>query len=235
MISATVNKNQLPCFQHLLPLSYKFCRLITETHYENFPVGSRLLPKEIRPAIWAIYAFSRFADDFADEAAYKDVRLQRLTEWQNNLTDAFPPTHPVFIALHDTIVKYQLPVQLFTDLLTAFRMDVMENRYQNFDEVLFYCRHSANPIGRLVLQLFGQATQAHSQLADKICTALQLTNFCQDIGVDINKDRIYLPLDEMERFDVTETQLRTGNVTDNFKRLMSLQKEDKCEIGRAHV
>jgi phytoene synthase len=204
--------------------------LITETHYENFPVGSRLLPKEIRPAIWAIYAFSRLADDFADEAAYKDVRLQRLTEWQNNLTDAFPPTHPVFIALHDTIVKYQLPVQLFTDLLTAFRMDVMENRYQNFDEVLFYCRHSANPIGRLVLQLFGQATQAHSQLADKICTALQLTNFCQDIGVDINKDRIYLPLDEMERFDVTETQLRTGNVTDNFKRLMSLQIERTREI-----
>ncbi len=214
----------------LLPISYDFCRALTKSHYENFPVASWIIPKQLRPAIFAIYAFSRLADDFADEEAYSNTRMQRLNEWLTFLTDAAPPTHPVFIALADARARYNLPLNLFSDLLTAFKMDVSKNRYQNIEDVYYYCRHSANPVGRLILHLFGQATQPQLQLADKICTALQLTNFWQDIAIDLKKNRVYLPLDEMDRFDLTVEDLKKQIVSDSFKRLMGLQIERTREI-----
>lgn len=214
----------------IVKASYDYCHAITKNHYENFPVASMILPLELRPAIEAIYAFSRLADDFADEKEYQGVRLEKLDEWQKYLNDTSLPTHPVFIALHDTIQKHELPHQLFLDLLTAFRMDVHKKHYLNFDEVLYYCEHSANPIGRLVLHLFKFNSEEYLQLSDHICTALQLTNFWQDIAIDLKKDRIYLPVEEMDKYFVTKENLRAHKCDENFKRLVFFQLERTLEL-----
>lgn len=210
--------------------AYKFCKAVTQNHYENFPVASFILPKPMRPAVEAIYAFSRTADDFADEKEYRGVRLRRLEEWEHYLEDKSRPTHPIFIALQDTIREHNLPLQLFRDLITAFKMDVEKKRYQNFDQVVRYCKHSANPVGRLVLHLFKQDTKENLKLSDYICTALQLTNFWQDVAIDLKKDRIYLPQDEMERFSITDQDLFSRQYDENFRRLLAFQISRTKEI-----
>ena len=174
-----------------IPGAYRHCEQLTRSHYENFPVASLFLPKEKRPFLWSIYAFARTADDFADEGTLSaGERLRRLDEWEARLDGcvAGDADDPVFIALGDTLRKTGVPRELLTDLLTAFRMDVTMNRYRTFQDLLGYCRYSANPVGRLVLHLFDNATPRTITLSDTVCTALQLANFWQDVRVDWAKD-----------------------------------------------
>lgn len=214
----------------VLEEAFRVCESLAKKHYENFPVGSFLVPREKRKYVWAIYAFARTADDFADEGRFKGEsqsdlkkRLDQLDEWEDFLEKSVSgrSDHPIFIALSETISKLALPAQLLKDLLTAYRMDVEKNRYKNFEEVLYYCKHSANPVGRLVLHIFGYQDSAIHQLSDHICTGLQLTNFWQDISIDFKKDRIYLPQDQMQYFGVSEEDLKKENFNESFKRLLS--------------
>lgn len=180
----------------------------------------------MRPAISAIYAFSRVADDFADEAEFAGVRLERLQEWERFLQDP-QPTHPVFVALKDARAKHHLSLSLFERLLAAFKQDVQKSRYENFTEVLAYCENSANPVGRLVLELFDEANEERNFCSDAICTALQLTNFWQDVALDLKKDRIYLPQDELRAFGVeipppSAPPLGVGGI-EGFKKLLTFQ------------
>lgn len=205
--------------------AYAYCHVITKNHYENFPVASMILPRKLRPAVEAIYAFSRIADDFADEKEFHGLRLKKLQEWEDQLMDPSLPTHPVFIALQDSIHRLCLPKQLFLDLITAFKMDVQKKQYQDFGDLLHYCKHSANPVGRLILHLFDHTNPQYLNLSDFICTALQLTNFWQDIAIDLQKDRIYLPQDELDKFSVSVEDLKEHKCHDNFKRLLYFQIE----------
>ncbi len=189
--------------------AYAWCRNLAQSHYENFPVASRLLPREMRDGVAAIYAFARRADDIADEGdADTHTRLLQLDAYAEKLEQLSSADDPVFIALADLIPRYDLPTELFHDLLSAFRQDVTTTRYENFDAVLDYCRRSANPVGRLLLYLSGSASEENLRLSDQICSALQLINFMQDMEQDYRENnRIYLPQDEMDRFGVTEIDI----------------------------
>lgn len=209
--------------------AFAHCASLTRAHYENFPVGSFLLPKERRKYIWAIYAFARTADDFADEgrfpgegAAALQKRIELLDDYELKLVKAGrgEAADLVFLALAQTLKDLDIPVQLLKDLLNAYRMDVRQSRYKTWEEVLFYCKHSANPVGRLVLHVFGYKDEPLHQLSDKICTALQLTNFWQDLAIDLAKDRIYIPQDDMRKFRVTEGDLHAKIVNRSFQMLM---------------
>ncbi len=200
-----------------LESAYQHCMRMTRSHYENFPVASRLLPRALRTPVSVIYAFARSADDFADEGELVPAeRLARLDGYWRQL-DAIAagrtPGDPIFIALADVVQRHALPLQLLYDLLTAFRQDVVKSRYANFDEVLAYCRYSANPVGRIVLHLAGDAGADNLRDSDKICTALQLINFWQDLEQDyLESNRVYLPQDELAAYGVAEEQLgRRGN------------------------
>ena len=224
--------------------AYEACTKLTRAHYENFPVG-RLVPRDMQPHVHAVYAFARHADDLADEGyagcaraqgasdvMTPDQRLAALDDWERQLLAApgTPGLHFIFIALHETIRRLDLPVGLFTDLLSAFKQDVVKRRYADFSEVLDYCRRSANPVGRLVLLLHRVRDEELHRLADKICTGLQLANFWQDVGVDLEKDRIYLPADEREKFAVTEEALAARRGDDAYRRLLRFQVERTREI-----
>ena len=183
-------------------------------HYENFPVASFLLPPALRGPIAAIYHFARSADDFADEGdAPAEVCLAQLDVYRAELdaiAKGLPTKHPIFLALRPVIHQHQLPLQLFYDLLDAFSQDVVKQRYANFAELSDYCARSANPIGRLLLQLFGQTNALQLAQSDAICTALQLINHWQDVGIDAAKGeagRIYLPQDELVRYGVSESDV----------------------------
>jgi len=195
-----------------LEQDYAYCRQRTASHYENFPVGSWLLPKKLRDPIAAIYCFARTADDFADEGVVEpQVRLDNLGGMEkilDNIKQGEYPSEPLYAALADTIHSYSLPIQLFKDLLTAFRQDITKQRYANFEELMNYCRYSANPVGRLLLHLFKAQEPADLECSDLICSALQLTNFLQDLHQDYTETgRIYIPLDELQRFGVTEDDI----------------------------
>ena len=173
--------------------AYAACLALAHSHYENFPVASRLLPGHLRPHVAAIYAFARRADDFADEPGRTAAqRLFLLREWRAQLHQRGQPFKE-FIALHDTIERFQLPVQLFEDLLDAFMQDVTTSSYATWPEVLDYCRRSATPVGRLVLRLSGYNDDRLDRASDAVCTALQLTNFWQDLAVDWSRGRLYVP------------------------------------------
>jgi len=217
--------------------AYEACTKMARAHYENFPVG-RLVPKEMQPHVHAVYAFARYADDLADEGyagsakanGAQDVmtpeqRLAALDEWERQLRSpqGTPGLHFIFIALHETIRELKLPMILFTDLLSAFKQDVVKRRYANFDEVLDYCRRSANPVGRLVLLLHGVHEEQYHLWADHICTGLQLANFWQDVGVDLEKDRIYLPEDDRQTYGVTEEILFARKTDDHYRKLLAFQ------------
>jgi squalene synthase HpnC len=205
-------------------------------HYENFPVASLLLPAQLRPAVAAIYAFARSADDFADEGDLPpEERLRLLGGYQAEL-DCIehdePTDHPIFQRLRPHIAAHRLPLSLFRDLLDAFAQDVVKDRYASFDELMDYCRRSADPVGRLMLHLFGAATPDNLRRSDAICSALQLINHWQDVGIDIGKGqngRIYLPQDEMVRYKVTEDMLRCRSLetaaSAEFRALMQFQVE----------
>lgn len=206
--------------------AYAFCADLARSHYENFPVASRLLSRRARKPIAALYAFARIADDFADEPEYEGVRRERLMEWQEHLAHAAagrPSSHPVFAALGDSLRNQELPAQPFEDLLSAFLQDTERKRYSTFEELLDYCRRSANPVGRLVLMVHGYRSEALFNYSDAICTALQLANFWQDISVDLAKDRIYIPAEDFQTYGYTEADLRMGVVNEKFRDLMKYQ------------
>ncbi len=196
-----------------LSSAYDFCQQLAANHYENFPVASKLLPKRLRQPISVIYAFARTADDFADEGdADQLTRLNQLDEYSKHLhqieNNAYTGTAPIFIALSDVIQQHQLPISLFEDLLSAFKQDVVKSRYNNFEEVLDYCTRSANPVGRLLLHLMKQTSEQQLQQSDAVCTALQLINFYQDIQQDlVESNRIYIPLDELAKAGIKETDV----------------------------
>jgi phytoene synthase len=202
--------------------AFTHCERLAREHYENFPVASRLVPKSLRPHICAIYAFARAADDFADEPAYEGVRLERLDDWEARLDRAVEgkPQGPIFTAIADTIRRFELPDRWLRDLLDAFRQDCSVMRYESWDDLLDYCRRSANPVGRMVLHLFGYTDERRGAWSDAICTALQMTNFWQDVAVDWKKDRIYLPAEARRRHGVSEEDIAEGRLHVGFRALM---------------
>ncbi len=202
--------------------AFKHCQRLAQNHYENFPVASRFIAAEKRKYVWAIYAFARTADDFADEIADKKKSLAHLAQWDEELDTALKtdPKNPIFIAIKKTIEDCGIPPSLLHDLVTAFRRDVTQNRHQSFEELLDYCRYSANPIGRLVLILHGYKDDKLFYFSDAICSALQLTNFWQDVSVDMKKDRIYIPQNLMKKYFYGEKELFAKIYNDNFLNLM---------------
>ncbi|WP_034293072.1 squalene synthase HpnC [Herbaspirillum sp. RV1423] len=202
-------------------------------HYENFPVASLLLPARLRPAVKAIYAFARSADDIADEGdAEPAARLAALAAYEQELDciDARQPRgNSMFASLAGVIREYELPMAPFRDLLSAFRQDVVTTRYRNFDDLLDYCRRSANPVGTLMLHLYHAATSDNLRDADAVCSALQLINFLQDVAIDWKKQRIYLPLEDMQRFGITEQHIAAADCNAAWRALMQF------EINRARA
>ncbi|SEQ06781.1 squalene synthase HpnC [Ectothiorhodospira magna] len=209
--------------------AYRECLRQAHSHYENFPVASRLVPAPLRGPIAAIYSFARRGDDLADEGDVSaTARLAALDDLATRLEAAAAgapdPDDPTFIALAHAIAAYNLPTALFHDLLQAFRQDVTQTRYPDFEQVLRYCRCSANPVGRLLLHLTGQADAHRLALSDRVCTSLQLINFYQDLAQDYHEmGRIYLPQDEMARYGVTEAHFRDQLTDPPFRQLMQDQ------------
>ena len=218
--------------------AYGYCAHMAQDHYENFPVASLLLPRSMRPHIAAIYAFARRADDFADEGALEPAeRLRLLDDWGRQLQAAaargpardaavepltLKDDNLVFDALAHTISACSLPVSLFEDLLSAFRQDVTTTRYATWADVLDYCRRSANPVGRLVLRVSGRDHPELDAASDAVCTALQLTNFWQDLGRDWRaRNRLYVPQDEMGQAGAFERDLTDGRLTGAWRGVLS--------------
>lgn len=202
-------------------------------HYENFPVASVLLPKKLRPAVEAIYHFARSADDIADEGDATDAeRIAALAAYDaelDHIAAGRTSMLPIFGRLAQSMATHHLPIEPFRDLLSAFRQDVVTTRYVNFEDLLDYCRRSANPVGRLMLVLYGVADARSVQQSDAICSALQLINFWQDIAVDWKKGRIYLPIEDMSRFNVSPQYLTDKKINAAWRSLMAF------EIARARA
>ncbi len=218
-----------------LALAYAYCQRVARAHYENFPVASLLLPARMRPHIAAIYAFAREADDFADEPGIPDAeRFRLLDAWQGLLEQGawhlsaqgaarleVARAEYVFLALHDTIRECRLPVPLFQDLLSAFRQDITTKRYATWTDVLDYCRRSANPVGRLVLRVAGYDDPRLDAASDAVCTALQLTNFWQDLERDWTNGRLYVPLEERDRAGALDDDLDARRMTPAWRAALS--------------
>ena len=206
-----------------LQAAYAHCECLAKSHYENFTVGSWLLPRGIRPHFYAVYAFCRHTDDLGDEA--EGDRLALLDEWEGQLVQAYggSPTGPVMVALQDTIGRFDIPDAPFRKLIQANRMDQGHVRFPTYQDVLDYCEHSANPVGQMVLYLLGERSERSHALSDATCTALQLANFWQDVKRDYAMGRIYIPLEDMERFGYGEDDLRADLVTDGFRHLMAYE------------
>lgn len=202
-------------------------------HYENFPVASLLLPARLRPAVTAIYAFARSADDLADEgdapAAERLDALQACEAQLDLIAAGEIPASPMFARLRQAILAHRLPLQPLRDLLSAFRQDVVTTRYAGYEDLLDYCRRSANPVGVLMLHLYEAPTEQNLRDADAICSALQLINFWQDVAIDWQKARVYLPQEDLARFGVTEDDIAGGNAGKNWQDLMQF------EVARARA
>ena len=203
-----------------------WCRQLAESHYENFHVATWFLPKLLRPHFHSIYAYCRVSDDLGDEVGDPSVALALLDLWGRELDACYEgrARHPVFVALAETIRACNIPKEPFADLLVAFRQDQTDTRYATMDEVLGYCRYSANPVGRLVLYACGEVSpdkiDENFQLSDATCSALQLANFWQDVRVDFAKGRIYIPRDDMDRFGIGVETIAGGIATPEFRALM---------------
>jgi hydroxysqualene synthase len=201
--------------------AFAFCEARVRAHYENFPVGL-FVPQEKRRYVHALYAYARAADDFADEPMYEGMRGEKLDQWEARLHAAYEgqAEDPIFIALTETVRRLAIPKALLLDLLSAFRQDTVKTRYETWDELLDYCRRSADPVGRLVLIVFGYQDPALLPLSDAICTGLQLANHWQDLALDLRKGRIYAPRELMDRFGVKEWDLNAGRVTPALRAMM---------------
>ena len=208
--------------------AYAACEDLARTQYENFPVASLLLPRSMRPAIAAIYAFARRADDFADEGVRPAAdRLRLLDDWGRRLKGCTSGPQAVsseedliFIALGDAIAAHHLPLRLFEDLLSAFRQDVLVKRYERWEHVLDYCARSANPVGRLVLRVAGYDSPQLDRASDALCTALQLTNFWQDFAVDWSNGRLYVPTADRDRAGARDQDLAEGRITPEWRTVL---------------
>ncbi len=205
----------------------EYCASLARTHYENFSVASWFLPRHLRQHFFNVYAYCRISDDLGDEVGDTAASLELLDQWQRELDACYDssPKHPVFVALAETVRQFDIPKHEFCDLLTAFRQDQTVTRFETFDDVLAYCHYSANPVGHLVLYLCGYRDAERQQLSDFTCTALQLANFWQDVSIDYAKDRIYLPLEDLRRFGVTEDDLARHQNTPAFCAMMQFEVE----------
>jgi squalene synthase HpnC len=212
-----------------LEQSRAYCERLARSHYENFSVASWFLPARLRQHFFNVYAYCRISDDLGDEVGNPAASLLLLDQWQRELDACYAgsPRHPVFVALAETVRKFEIPQHEFSDLLMAFRQDQTITRYETFDDLLGYCRNSANPVGHLVLYLGGYRDAERQKLSDYTCTALQLANFWQDVSVDYEKGRIYLPLESLRRFGVTEEDLTANRNTSSFREMM------RFEVARA--
>jgi len=199
-----------------------YCRNLAESHYENFHVATWFLPKALRPHFHSIYAYCRISDDLGDEVGDRSAALALLDVWGQELDACYEgrARHPVFVALAETIRACSIPKEPFSDLLIAFRQDQTVTRYESMQDVLGYCHYSANPVGRLVLYACGEVSEENFRLSDATCSALQLANFWQDVRIDFEKDRVYLPQEDMRRFGVDDETIARGVATPEFRNLM---------------
>ena len=206
-----------------------YCERLARSHYENFSVATWFLPRKLRPHFHCIYAYCRISDDLGDEVGDPAQSLALLDQWEQELNACYQgePRHPVFVALRETVRACEIPRHEFSDLLNAFRQDQSVTRYETFDDLLGYCRYSANPVGHLVLYACGYRDAERQQLSDCTCTALQLANFWQDVIVDYAKGRIYLPLESLRRFEVSQNDIAQRRATPQFLELM------RFEVARA--
>ena len=232
---------------YTLEQAYRYCERLARTHYENFTVGSILIPKSMRRHVYAIYSYCRWVDDLGDEAfSYLSTaassagwqasvgpeslderkgKLDLLDRWQEELENCYSgkPIHPALVALQDTVRTLDIPREPFLKLIEANRMEQRSNRYPTYDDLLYYCDHSANPVGHLFLYLFGYRDEERQRLSDATCTGLQLANFWQDVARDYRLGRIYIPEEDMQRFGYTEEELAGGVANDNFRGLMAFE------------
>ncbi len=209
----------------------KYCERLAKSHYENFLVAGAFCPKPLRQHFYNVYAYCRISDDLSDEIGDPAKSLILLDWWEEELDALYAgaPRHPVFVALAETVQQFGIPAEPFRDLLGAFRQDQRVTRYPTYEDLVGYCRGSANPVGRLVLYLCGYQDAERLALSDKTCTALQLANFWQDVTRDLVKDRVYIPLEDMARFGYTEESLLARRFTPEFAALM------KFEVERTHT
>ncbi len=217
-----------------------YCRRLAESHYENFHVASWFLPKALRPHFHAIYAYCRISDDLGDEVGDTAQSLALLGQWSRELAACYEgrARHPVFVALGETIRACSIPKEPFSDLLAAFRQDQTVTRYASMQDLLAYCRYSANPVGRLVLHACGETGEERFRLSDATCSALQLANFWQDVRKDYAMGRVYMPQDDMARFGVTDETIAGGIATPGFRELVRFEVDfarGLFEEGRALV
>lgn len=221
---------RIPAVAPSLQEARSYCEQLAKTHYENFSVATWFLPARLRQHFYNVYAYCRISDDLGDEVGNPQQSLELLKQWQGELEACYRGTsrHPVFVALAETVDQFKIPQHEFADLLIAFRQDQTVTRFETFDDVLGYCRYSANPVGHLVLYLCGYNDTERQELSDCTCTALQLANFWQDLAVDYTKGRIYVPLEDMRRFNVSEQVIADRRSTSEFIELM------KFEVKRAH-
>lgn len=220
----------IPTTAPTLEVAREYCARLARSHYENFSVASWFLPRRLRQHFFNVYSYCRISDDLGDEVGDTAASLELLDQWEQELNACYEgsPKHPVFVALAETVREFDIPKHEFSDLLIAFRQDQTITRFETFNDVLAYCHYSANPVGHLVLYLCGYRDPERQQLSDFTCTALQLANFWQDVSVDYAKDRIYLPLEDLRRFNVKEDDIARDNNTPAFCALM------KFEVERAH-
>lgn len=204
-----------------------YCERLAKTHYENFSVATWFLPARLRQHFYNVYAYCRISDDLGDEVGHPQQSLELLDQWESELNACYEgtPRHPVFVALAETVRQFSIPQHEFSDLLIAFRQDQTVSRFETFNDVLGYCRYSANPVGHLVLYLCGYSDPERQRLSDSTCTALQLANFWQDVTLDYEKGRIYLPLEDMRRFGVTADDVAARRSTPEFIAMMRFEVE----------
>jgi squalene synthase HpnC len=219
----------IPAVAPSLAEAQEYCRRLAHSHYENFSVATWFLPKRLRQHFCNVYAYCRISDDLGDEVGDIAAALALLDQWSVELNACYDgnPRHPVFVALAETVRTFNIPRHEFSDLLRAFRQDQTVTRYDTFDDLLGYCRYSANPVGHLVLYLCGYGDAERQQLSDFTCTALQLANFWQDVTTDYAKGRIYLPVESLRRFGVSEEDIPARRNTAAFREMM------KFEVQRA--
>ncbi len=203
----------------------EFCRKLARSHYENFSVATMFLPKHLRQHFFNVYAYCRISDDLGDEAGDPEASLALFDEWETELDHCYEggARHPVFVALAETVREFDIPKHEFSDLLRAFRQDQTVARYETFQDLLGYCRYSANPVGHLVLYLCGYRDAERQRLSDFTCTALQLANFWQDVASDYLRGRVYLPLEDLRRFGVDERGISESQFTPEFGQLMQFE------------
>jgi squalene synthase HpnC len=231
--SSTLGWSRLPA-HYAIPASaptlaeaQEYCARLARTHYENFSVASWFLPQRLRQHFYNVYAYCRISDDLGDEVGDTAASLELLDQWQGELDACYEgtPKHPVFVALAETVRQFDIPKHEFSDLLIAFRQDQTITRFETFKDLLAYCRYSANPVGHLVLHLCRYRDFERQYLSDFTCTALQLANFWQDISIDYEKGRIYLPLEDLRRFNVSQREIADNQNTPAFCAMMKFEVE----------